>query len=61
LTPQTQVAMEKAAALARAAAVRRRLLREAAEQGMGLDGDAAELMAAWGGKSQGVRVVSYWA
>ena len=57
----SQVAMEKAASLQRAAAVRRRLQREAAELGGDLDGDAEELMAAWKGSgSGGKRAVSYW-
>ncbi len=61
MMPQTQVAMEKAAALARAASVRRRLLREAAEVGAGLDGDAEELVTAWKGTSGGgKRAISYW-
>lgn len=57
----SQVAMDKAAALQRAAAVRRRLLREAAELGGELDGDAEELMVAWKGAGKsGGRPVSYW-
>jgi hypothetical protein len=56
----SQVAAEKAAALQRAAAVRRRLLREAAELGGVLDGDAEELVAAWKGSDGGQRAVSYW-
>jgi hypothetical protein len=45
----SQVAAEKAASLQRAAAVRRRLLREAAELGGVLEGDAADLVEAWAG------------
>jgi hypothetical protein len=57
----SQVQTEKAAALQRAAAVRRKLLREAAELGGTLDGDAAELVAAWSGSGGvGGRAVSYW-
>ena len=56
----SQVASEKAALLQRAAAVRRRLLREAAELGVVLDGDAEELVAAWKGSGDGQRAVSYW-
>ena len=57
----SQVAMEKAAQLQRAAAVRRRLLREAAELGGEVDGDAAELVTAWKGSAGGgKRAISYW-
>jgi hypothetical protein len=59
----SQIAAEKAAALQRAAAVKRRLLREAAEMGGVLDGDAQDLVAAWTGSSGsgGARpVVSYY-
>jgi hypothetical protein len=51
----SQVAAEKAALLQRAASVRRRLLREAAELGGGLEGDAEELMNAWKGSGEGRR------
>jgi hypothetical protein len=57
----SQVAAEKAALLQRAAAVRRRLLREAAELGGTLEGDAEELVAAWKGSGGGnARDLSYY-
>jgi hypothetical protein len=47
--------------LQRAAALRRKLLREAAELGGVLDGHAADLVAAWKGSGGGgVRAVSYY-
>ena len=57
----SQVAAEKAALLQRAAAVRRRLLREAKELGTSSDGEAGELVAAWKGAEPSVtRGVSYY-
>ena len=56
-----EVRAQQAASMQRAATLRRRLLREAAERGGSLDGEVADLVQAW--KGTGVdsrRAVSYY-
>ncbi len=57
----SQLAAEKAASMQRSAALRRRLLREAAQLGGVPEGDAEELAAAWRQSDGGQRrIVSYY-